>query len=81
MFQLSGGKQVRLSLAQIAASTPKLLILDEIANNPDLETRRHVIEALIIPVLWICIMPHNTDFLERIGVDNYYQITHGILLR
>ena len=30
---LSGGEKVRLSLAQIAAKTPQLLILDEITNN------------------------------------------------
>ena len=43
---LSGGEKARLSLAQIAAKTPKLLILDEMTNNLDLETRAHVIEVL-----------------------------------
>jgi ATPase subunit of ABC transporter with duplicated ATPase domains len=43
---LSGGEKARLSLAQIAARTPKLLILDEITNNLDLETKTHVVQAL-----------------------------------
>ena len=43
--ELLGGGKARLSLAQIAACTPKLLILDEITNNLDLETRGHVIEV------------------------------------
>lgn len=34
---LSGGEKARLSLAQIAAITPKLLILDEMTNNLDLQ--------------------------------------------
>jgi ATPase subunit of ABC transporter with duplicated ATPase domains len=39
---LSGGEKVRLSLALIGAKLPKLLILDEITNNIDLETKLHL---------------------------------------
>lgn len=39
---LSGGEKVRLSLALIAANTPKLLILDEVTNNLDLDTKQHI---------------------------------------
>lgn len=43
---LSGGEKVRLTLAQIAALTPRLLIFDEVTNNLDLETKKHVEEVL-----------------------------------
>ena len=43
---LSGGEKARLSLALIAAKTPRLLILDEITNNLDLETKDHVVQVL-----------------------------------
>jgi len=36
---LSGGEKARLSLAQIAAKTPRLLVLDEVTPNPDLEEK------------------------------------------
>lgn len=36
---LSGGEKVRLSLALIAAKPPRLLILDEITNNLDIEPK------------------------------------------
>ncbi len=35
----SGGEKARASLSMIAAKTPKLLILDEISNNLDLEQK------------------------------------------
>ncbi|MDR2432474.1 MAG: hypothetical protein LBD34_01850 [Puniceicoccales bacterium] len=44
---LSGEERACLSLAQIAARPPKLLILDEITNNLDLETCAHVIPEVI----------------------------------
>lgn len=43
---LSGGERARLSLALIAAKTTKLLILDEITNNLDYETKDHIIQVL-----------------------------------
>lgn len=76
---LSGGEKARLSLAQIAAKTPKLLILDEITNNLDLETRGHVIEVLKNYPGAMIVISHDADFLEEIGVDAYYQITDGDL--
>lgn len=44
--ELSGGEKARLSLCCIAARPPDLLILDEMTNNLDLETRAHVIQVL-----------------------------------
>lgn len=43
---LSWGEKARASLSLMAAKTPRLLILDEITNNLDLETKEHVIQVL-----------------------------------
>jgi ATPase subunit of ABC transporter with duplicated ATPase domains len=42
---LSGSEKARLSLAKIALQIPKLLI-DEVTNNIDLETKEHIIQVL-----------------------------------
>jgi ATPase subunit of ABC transporter with duplicated ATPase domains len=72
--QLSGGEKARLSLACIAAKTPKLLILDEITNNLDLETREHVTQVLKAYPGAIIVISHDKDFLNDIGVIHYYSI-------
>ncbi len=77
--ELSGGEKARLTLAQIAAFTPKLLILDEITNNLDLETRGHVIEVLKNYPGSMIVISHDADFLKEIGVASYYQINNSIL--
>jgi ATPase subunit of ABC transporter with duplicated ATPase domains len=68
--QLSGGEKVRLSLAQIAARSPKLLILDEITNNIDLETRQHLINVLKHYPGAMMVISHDTDFLQSIGIED-----------
>ncbi len=78
---LSGGEKARLSLAQIAAKTPKLLILDEITNNLDLETRAHVIEVLREYPGALLVISHDADFLKQIGVTDEYCIEDGALVR
>jgi ATPase subunit of ABC transporter with duplicated ATPase domains len=75
--QLSGGEKARLSLAQIAARTPKLLILDEITNNLDLETKEHVAQVLKAYPGAMIVISHDADFLEEIGVNSYFKITDG----
>jgi ATPase subunit of ABC transporter with duplicated ATPase domains len=72
--QLSGGEKARLSLAQIAAKTPKLLILDEITNNLDLETRGHVIEVLKNYPGTMIVISHDADFLEKIGINEVVDV-------
>jgi len=42
----SGVEKARLSLTESRPKTPKLLILDEITNNLDLETKEHVVQVL-----------------------------------
>jgi ATPase subunit of ABC transporter with duplicated ATPase domains len=68
---LSGGERARLSLAKIAARPPKLLLLDEITNNIDLETRRQIGDILSrYPAAMICIS-HDEDFLTEIAAEKW----------
>ncbi len=76
---LSGGEKARLSLAQIAIKTPRLLILDEITNNLDLETRQHVIDVLKVYEGAILVISHDEDFLQEIGIQDVYMIENGTL--
>jgi ATPase subunit of ABC transporter with duplicated ATPase domains len=76
---LSGGEKARLSLAQIAAKPPQLLILDEVTNNLDLETRNHVIEVLKDFPGAVIVISHDEDFLKEIGASGGYQIKDGTL--
>lgn len=69
---LSGGEKARLILAQIAAKPPKLLILDEVTNNFDLETKGHMIQVLKAYPGAIIVISHDVDFLKEIEVENYY---------
>jgi ATPase subunit of ABC transporter with duplicated ATPase domains len=71
---LSGGERARLSLAKIAIKTPKLLLLDEISNNIDLETKEHVIQVLKEYPGAIIIVSHDSTFLEEINISNRYTI-------
>lgn len=68
---LSGGEKVRLSLALIAAKTPKLLILDEITNNVDLETRDHILQVLREYPGAMLLISHDQDFLNELSVTPY----------
>ncbi len=76
---LSGGEKARLSLAIIACKIPSLLILDEITNNLDLETKSHVIEILRDYPSSILTISHDKSFLEMIKIDEYYQIKNGTI--
>jgi ATPase subunit of ABC transporter with duplicated ATPase domains len=71
---LSGGEKARLSLAQIAAKPPKLLILDEITNNLDLETKEHVVQTLKAYPGAMIVISHDADFLKAIKVSEVVNI-------
>lgn len=71
---LSGGERARLSLACIAAKTPKLLLLDEITNNLDLESIEHVIQVLKEYPGALIIISHNQSFMDAINITDYYKI-------
>ena len=79
IINLSGGEKARLVLAQIAAHNPKLLILDEITNNLDLETRQHVIDVLKLYPGAMIVISHDQDFLNEIGVNVQYKTYSGML--
>ncbi len=61
-------------LAQIAAKTPRLLILDEITNNLDLETHQYVIEVLKNYPGVMIVISHDENFLKEIGIESFYEI-------
>lgn len=81
VYQLSGGEKLRLSLAQIAAKTQKLLILDEITNNIDLLTKRHLLDFLNTYPGGYIIVCHDNSFLEKLNLDATYIIKDGVLLK
>jgi ATPase subunit of ABC transporter with duplicated ATPase domains len=64
---LSGGEKARLALAQLAAKTPKLLLLDEITNNLDLETKGPVVNVLKAYPGAIIVISHDIQFLKESG--------------
>ncbi len=78
--QLSGGEKVRLSLAQIAAKTQKLLILDEITNNVDLSTKEHLLEFLNAYPGSFIIVCHDEGFLEKLNLDDIYIVRDNMLI-
>jgi len=72
--KLSGGELARLALAVIAIKTPAVLLLDEITNNLDLETRAHVIEVLKSYPGTLITISHDPDFLEAIGINKFHAV-------
>lgn len=77
---LSGGERARLSLCLIAAKTPTLLILDEITNNLDLETKEHVTQILKEYPGALIIISHDNAFLSSLKIDHTYEIKDGKLI-
>lgn len=78
---LSGGEKARLSLALIAAHPPRLLILDEITNNLDLETIEHIRQVLIPYPGALLMVSHDEAFLESLKIDQFYEIRDGRVVR
>jgi ATPase subunit of ABC transporter with duplicated ATPase domains len=79
IHQLSGGEKAKLSLAQIAAKTQKLLILDEVTNNIDLSTKEHLLEFLNAYPGSFIIVCHDEGFLEKLNLDNVYLVKEKTL--
>ncbi len=77
---LSGGEKCRLSLAQIGAQNPIFLLLDEITNNVDAQTREHIIAVLNAYRGTLIVISHDNEFLEQIVIADYYQISNNRLI-
>lgn len=75
--QLSGGEKARLSLALIAAKPPALLILDELCNNLDYETKMHVQEVLQEFQGTLIVIAHDESFLQAINIQTRYHINQA----
>ena len=71
---LSGGEKARLCLAKISAKTPKLLLIDEITNNIDLETKEHITEVLKEYPGAMIIISHDSVFLEDLEISHFFNI-------
>ncbi len=79
--QLSGGEKARLALACIAVQQPSLLVLDEVTNNLDLQTREYVIQVLNQYPGSLIVISHDEDFLNRINIQERYVIDNGAAKR
>ncbi len=78
---LSGGERARLSLAAIACRAPQILMLDEITNNIDLQTRQHIEQILIAYPAALLVISHDIDFLKNIGIETVFKIEDGKLIK
>lgn len=76
---LSGGERMRLSLAQIGALNPALLIFDEPTNNLDLSSMEEMTTVLASFPGSLLIISHDLYFLRSIGIDQAFLIKEGKL--
>lgn len=74
---LSGGEKARLSMALIAAKTPRMLILDEITNNLDIATKEYIINVLKDYPGAIIMICHDEHFVEQFQIDTTYEVIDG----
>jgi ATPase subunit of ABC transporter with duplicated ATPase domains len=72
---LSCGERARLSLAVIAAKTPKLLLLDEITNNIDVQTKDHIAQVLKEYPGAMLVISHERYFLNEINAVSFLELT------
>jgi len=77
---LSGGEKARLSLCLLSTLTPKLLILDEVTNNLDMETKEHVACVIEHYPGTLLVISHDTQFLERINCSRRITIENNMLV-
>lgn len=78
---LSGGEKVRLSLAMIAARTPKLLLLDEVTNNLDLETKAYLVQVLKTYPGAMIVVCHEEGFVKELDISQHFEVKNGEFLK
>jgi len=76
---MSGGEKARLALACIAVQSPPILLLDEITNNIDADTRRYCSAVLKQYPGTIIVVSHDILFMRDIGITEFYTIEDGLL--
>ena len=74
---LSGGEKARLCLALIAAMSPPLLLLDEVTNNIDAETRNHITDVLHHYPGALIVISHDESFLNSLTITTVYEVKDG----
>jgi ATPase subunit of ABC transporter with duplicated ATPase domains len=74
---LSGAERLKVGLAQILLADPpvQLLVLDEPTNNLDLASRDELVAALNAFRGAILVVSHDLDFLTRIGIDTWLEMS------
>jgi len=71
---LSYGQQRRLELAILLTNKPNLLLLDEPTNHLDIFLREDLERFLIEQDVAMCIISHDTYFIEKIGITRTVEL-------
>jgi len=79
-FNLSWGEQRRLSLAVIAAYSPRVVLLDEPSTGLSYKDRKWVAALLRGLRSTMVVATHDVDFLLQLGVNDVVEISDGVLV-
>lgn len=69
---LSGGQKSKIAFARLLYSKPETLLLDELTNHLDLDTKDYIIEYLKNYKGLILVISHDTSFLDEITNKTLY---------